>query len=251
MSATTPKLEKKQTPAIPKGHSSRINNIIEVIKATKYLEIGVEAGNTFLNVLAKNKVAVDPKFRIDDAIQTEMKKSGSQFFEVTSDDFFNQWDKTIKFDVILIDGLHTYSQTLRDFTNSLSVSHEKTVWVIDDVLPTNYASVARTQMEFHRIKNVDHTIPSGWYGDTYKILFFIQSYFPSLSMLFYGGSRGQAVVFRDSKNVLCQDKSMRPFDIEDISNLDFAAFQLHRSEYFPEQTESEVYADLREVFESY
>jgi len=226
------------------GHSRRINSIADIVKARSYLEIGVEAGNTFLNVSVANKVAVDPNFRIDQATQDNLVASGHQLFEHTSDEFFRQWDSTNKFDLILIDGLHTFTQTLRDFTNSLSVSHSNTVWVIDDVLPTNYASVAKTQMEFQRLKNVDPSIPSGWYGDTYKILFFIESYFSNYSMKFFGGRRGQVVVFNNPNKSLTDESLSNWLGVEDICDVDFSAFQLCRNRSFPEKAEHEVIAEL-------
>ena len=233
--------------ALSNGHSHRINAIADIVQARSYLEIGVENGNTFLNVAIENKVAVDPRFLIEPEIQQAAADQGHQFFEKTSDEFFNVWDKNNKFDVILIDGLHTYAQTLRDFTNSLSVSHANTVWVIDDVLPTNYASVAQTQMEFQRLRKADPSIPPGWYGDTYKILYFIQSYFPSFSMLLYGGKRGQAVLYNDIDGKIPQNLEPCGLEVEDICDVDFSRFQLDRARSFPEMSEQEVFSKLRQA----
>ena len=36
-----------------------------------------------------------------------------------------------------LDGLHTYGQTLRDFLSGQSLSHPRTVWLIDDTVPSD------------------------------------------------------------------------------------------------------------------
>ena len=41
------------------------------------------------------------------------------------------------FDLIFLDGLHTYSQTLRDFRASQALAHSRTVWLIDDTVPSD------------------------------------------------------------------------------------------------------------------
>jgi hypothetical protein len=63
--------------------SQRINSIISGRNFKSYLEIGVQQGNTFREILAPYKVAVDPKFLFE-----YCNDDVNQFNEMTSDAFF-------------------------------------------------------------------------------------------------------------------------------------------------------------------
>ncbi|NEP71306.1 MAG: class I SAM-dependent methyltransferase [Okeania sp. SIO2G4] len=50
------------------------------------------------------------------------------FLEVSSDEFFRSYAKEFEsFDLIYLDGLHTFEQTFRDFCAFLAVAHSKTI----------------------------------------------------------------------------------------------------------------------------
>ena len=68
-----------------------------------YLEIGCASNANFDSISLTNKVGVDPDM------------GGN--VRLTSDDFFKSQDKN--FDLIFIDGLHTYEQVKKDFINCL------------------------------------------------------------------------------------------------------------------------------------
>jgi len=75
------------------------------IKGAHYLEIGAFDNINFSSVASENKISVDPD------------KNTKPTFLGTSDDFFAQNDKL--FDVIFIDGLHTFDQCRKDAINAL------------------------------------------------------------------------------------------------------------------------------------
>lgn len=83
-----------------------INKLIKKYNFKSYLEIGVFYGETFNAVECEIKTSVDPK------------QYGSTTHQMTSDEFFKQINKTEKFDVIFIDGLHTYEQCYKDIENA-------------------------------------------------------------------------------------------------------------------------------------
>ena len=114
--------------------------------AKTYLEIGIAEGNTFLNVTGFGlRHGVDPKFRLDVA---EHESDSVVFFEMTSDDFFaHHADPKQRYDVVFLDGLHTFEQTFRDFCSSQAHSDDGTIWLIDDVNPTDVFSAYPDQME--------------------------------------------------------------------------------------------------------
>ncbi len=105
-----------------------INSVIINKKITKknvkYLEIGCDLDGTFnsipLNI--SDKIGVDPN------------RGGTH--RMTSDDFFE--NNNIKFDIIFIDGLHTYAQSKKDFLNSLKAINNDGIIFFDDMLPVNW-----------------------------------------------------------------------------------------------------------------
>ena len=96
-----------------------INNLIKFKNFKEYLEIGCFKNENFDKINITNKIGVDPV-------------SGGTH-RVSSDDFFLK--NTKKFDLIFIDGLHTYDQVKKDINNSLGFLKENGVILIHDCLP--------------------------------------------------------------------------------------------------------------------
>src|SRR4051812_18724233 len=103
-----------------------LQSILNSLKAKTYLEIGVSKGYSFESIRAREKIGVDPRFRIKPAgIRAKIKRlvhcEKVRLFEMTSDDFFSREGKNFrkKIDVTFVDGLHTFEQSLRDILNSL------------------------------------------------------------------------------------------------------------------------------------
>ena len=86
-------------------HISIINSYIQRYNYKSYLEIGVDRGNCFRNIVCDYKVGVDPD-----------RSSVSTTHYTTSDDFFSNNKKT--FDIIFIDGLHHSEQVAKDILKS-------------------------------------------------------------------------------------------------------------------------------------
>ena len=163
--------------AIGPSHSvRRINQIAKYVGARSYLEIGVHRGKTFNALDFERKVAVDPIFRFNVA---EFQRHGVEFYAMPSDRYFTQHGASQKFDIVFLDGLHTFQQTFRDFCNSLGCAHDRTVWLIDDVLPVDVYSAWPNQDEAigFRSRAVGGDNRS-WHGDVFKIVFAIHDFFP-------------------------------------------------------------------------
>jgi hypothetical protein len=102
---------------------------------------------------------------------------------VTSDEFFAGFaaapeaealasaDPPGVFDIIYIDGLHTYEQSYTDFVNSLAVSHEKTVWLIDDTVPCDMLSALPDYKMCAFFRHKFGLVGNAWHGDVFKTLF--------------------------------------------------------------------------------
>ncbi len=172
----------------------RINKIAKHIRARSYLEIGVNLGLTFNGLDFERKVAVDPNFRFDTA---EYRREGVEFHPMTSDRYFTEHGFSQMFDIIFLDGLHTFQQTLRDFCNSLSCAHDHTVWLIDDVYPTDVYSAWPNQAEAVNFRKEAGGNSPAWHGDVFKVMFAIHDFFPMFTYVTLGaGENIQALVWR-------------------------------------------------------
>jgi hypothetical protein len=107
-----------------------------------YLEIGVSLGDTFKVVDVKNKFGVDIN---KDFVATHY-MSSDEFFILAA-------EKALTFDLIFIDGDHSYTQVVNDFNNALKFIKNDGVIVVHDLIPPDE----------------EHSSPRGC-GDGYKML---------------------------------------------------------------------------------
>jgi hypothetical protein len=174
-----------------------VQSLLSLSETSEYLEIGVYAGSTFFAVEADHKVAVDPKFQFDvDAQATP----GSVFYEVTSDEYFGsiiEPDK--KFDLIFLDGLHTLEQTLRDFTNAIEYLKPNGIILIDDIMPNSYVSSLATMELATYVREFFGITDGAWMGDTYKVAFFIDTFFQQYRFCTVADNQGQLVVWKERR----------------------------------------------------
>jgi hypothetical protein len=134
-----------------KNYPSRIEIIKKIIKRENYksyLEIGCDNDENFSQITLKDKVGVDPL------------KGGT--IRMTSDEFFFKNKKN--FDIVFLDGLHTYEQTIKDINNSLKVLNNKGVILIHDCLPKKIWNQIVPRMYGH------------WNGDVWKAIVHSRTY---------------------------------------------------------------------------
>jgi len=125
-----------------------IQSVIDRKRARHYLEIGVQSGDTFLHIKAAKKMAVDPRFLIPWQAKLKWLRWNwsnlfNEFYEMPSDQFFSDQVTMLsrrKLDVVFVDGLHTYRQSLRDIENSLLYLQDDGVIIIDDCNPSSEAA---------------------------------------------------------------------------------------------------------------
>lgn len=179
----------------------RINALLEAMpKPARYLEVGVETGFTFFEVNAAAKTAVDPAFMFDVA-EAKGVEPDAAFHSITSDAYFrDHWNGQV-FDLIFLDGLHTWDQTYRDFCNSLLAIHARSVILLDDIFPNDVFSCNRDQLEGTMMRQLLTNSPvNAWHGDTYKVMPLIQTFHPSLNYCtIIGDGNPQALVWRSSQ----------------------------------------------------
>ena len=84
-----------------------INAIIKRCDYTKYLEIGINKGENFSRIQCNQKVGVDP---VPGEYVTHV---------MTSDEYFASIGNDVKFDIVVIDGMHLWEFCYRDINNAL------------------------------------------------------------------------------------------------------------------------------------
>ena len=125
-----------------------IQQIIDELKFEDYLEIGCDRDENFSHINIKNKIGVDPI------------RGGT--LRMTSDEFFK--NNKLFFDLIFLDGLHTYEQTIKDIDNSLKHLKKNGLIVIHDCLPKKIWNQIVPRMYGH------------WNGDVWKAIVHTRTY---------------------------------------------------------------------------
>ncbi len=110
-----------------------------------YLEIGCAGNQLFDAVIARHKIGIDPV------------RGGTH--RMTSDAWFAA-NPQVRFDVIFIDGLHTYDQVRRDLDHALGAIRQGGWIALHDMLPRDWVD-----------EHVPQISTSGWTGDGWKCAF--------------------------------------------------------------------------------
>ena len=132
------------------NRTSIINHLIKIYDYKSYLEIGVRDLRNFNSIMCENKTGIDPN----------PLKLNKNIIIKTSDKFFFELDKKVKFDVIFIDGLHLEDQVDRDIENSILHINDSGTIIMHDCNPPS---------EFHQreVYEVDGKLPQ-WNGTTWR-----------------------------------------------------------------------------------
>ena len=119
-----------------------IEYLIKKNNYKNYLEIGCDKNQLFSKVNIDNKIGVDPV-------------SGGNVRK-TSDDFFKE--NKSNFDIVFIDGLHTYEQVKKDILNSVNCLLDEGTILVHDCMPDSLGkqAVPRYKMQ--------------WNGDVWKAI---------------------------------------------------------------------------------
>lgn len=159
----------RKSPRIIAEETARLlNELAEKLKLRSYLEIGVEAGFTFRRIKIDSRVAVDPNFLFDYSL---LESNTVHFYEVESDTFFRELDASTRYDLVFIDGLHTYEQVKKDLLNTLKHATKESIVVIDDTVPIDKFSSLPSQEECYRLRKLSGFPDDGsWHGDVFKLV---------------------------------------------------------------------------------
>ncbi len=166
-----------------------IQDIIYKQHYQNYLEIGCDNDENFSKIKIKSKVGVDPL------------KGGTH--RMTSDEFFKKNNN--QFDIIFLDGLHTYEQTIKDIDNSLSILNKKGVIIIHDCLPKKIWNQIVPRMYGH------------WNGDVWKAIVHSRTY-ENAETFTLKADHGLGIIFKRS------NKNPLKIKIDNFKNLKFSDY---------------------------
>lgn len=206
------------------GLSEVVNALLPLYRRPSYLEVGVWDGGTFMAVEAARKVAVDPVFLFD-VEAAKRAQPHAEFHEAPSDRYFGEIAEAgERFDLILLDGLHTFEQTLRDLLNAVERLNPQGLIVIDDVRPDSELAALPSRDEATARRDAGEPWDRHWMGDVYRLVYFIDSFMQGWSYRITP-DMGQLVMWRQARGGV-QERS-----VEAIAGLSYADM-LARSEVF-------------------
>ena len=208
-----------------------IQNIIDKIRAKTYLEIGVRDGECFLRIRGPRKIAVDPCIAITSRkkrkfIFRNLANIFNRYMEMTSNEFFSRESLSLKnegLDVVFIDGLHTYEQSLADVENSLQYISRNGVIVMHDCNPQSEAAAhpASTTAEGENL-----SVPGfagEWNGDVWKTIVHLRSLRKDVNVIVLECDQGLGVIMkRDPESNLSYTR-------EEINNLTYKDLDQNRN----------------------
>ncbi len=225
--------------------SAVVQQVLDLFPDPVYLEIGVDHGQTFHSLSAARKTAVDPNFKFVPVANT----ASVDYHAVTSDEYFARFCPADKFfDVVYVDGLHIFEQTLRDLLNAALRLRPGGVIVIDDIVPASYQSAMPVIDEAFRVRDylaTDHPSlknDNTWMGDVYKLAFFVQTFMQQFSYATVQENHGQLVLWQSVRPV----EAVIQRSMLDIALLGFADTVLKRS-VFQIRPFEEIIASIRTI----
>jgi hypothetical protein len=179
-------------------------------------------------------VAAPVKFAVDPCFQITPDALDGQIFETTSDTFFDENPDEI-FDVVFIDGLHTFEQSLRDFTRAMNRITKEGIILLDDCNPSDYLASIRDHELCRSIKEREGYADRDWMGDVYKTALFIHDYFRDVSLSYVQDTAGIVAVWRSSRSIVPIFET-----IEDMARCDFVRFKEKILPLIPQRTVIEI-----------
>lgn len=127
----------------PYSRVQLLQHLVTLNQYQTYLEIGCDKNQVFSQMHLPLKEGVDPR------------RGGTQ--RMTSDEFFAKDQRF--WDLIFIDGLHTYEQVSRDFDHAFQRLNSGGTIVIHDMLPTSPGQAHSSPQEKY------------WLGDVWRLAF--------------------------------------------------------------------------------
>jgi len=173
-----------------------IQDIIDFKKYDSYLEIGCDRNQSFSNIKIKKRVGVDP---VEGGTH---KMTSDHFFSINKDNF----------EIVFIDGLHEYSQVMKDIKNSLRFLNKEGIILLHDCLPRTIWN------------QITPRLNSDWNGDVWKSIVHCRT-LENIDTYTFIADRGIGLIFpRKNNNLVKFEKKVN------FKNLTFRQYFI-RHEY--------------------
>jgi hypothetical protein len=205
-----------------------LQTLMKQKKLNNYLEIGVFNGHIFFRIQSDFKTAVDPEFQFDG-----LRKLGktilnpynlyNNYFEKTSDDFFEQDAPALfrdkKIEISLIDGMHEYLFALRDIENTLKYATDRVVIIVHDCNPqTREAEVSFADWKARNFKGT-------WNGDVWKAILHLRSLRNDVNAFVLDCDHGLGII------TMQKPEKTLPYTQKEIGGFNYDDFQSNRKEW--------------------
>jgi hypothetical protein len=208
-------------------HIPLLRDCILSLSAQTYLEIGVAEGHCYSIMNAPRVLGVDPSPPAPKVL-AHVETGKGTYYQLTSDDFFAHHAslfKAKKIDVAFIDGLHSYAQTFKDFTNCLQYLDDSGLILFHDCNPANEimgASWEAYSMYVAQQKKRGESFHSTWCGDVWKTIAHLRATRDDLTIFTLDCDYGIAVV---AKGI---PESMIDFSPREIRAMAYTDLDQHR-----------------------
>ena len=178
--------------ALGRPHPARVGIVAAALVArspARYLEIGVHTGVVFLHVRAARKVAVDSNPQVP-ALKRALHPNSllrGRIVRATSDAFFAELDAEARFDVVLVDGDHSFAQARRDVAAALVHLAEGGVVLVHDCDPPTAAAASSDPAD---------AAGGPWCGEAWKALAEVRATRADLTASVIAADHGIGVIER-------------------------------------------------------
>jgi hypothetical protein len=190
-----------------------VQYLLNKIGGKTYLEIGVESGESFCPIIAQRKIAVDPMPASPRVRAHLLRHLRAMYYQTTSDDFFARKGRNFedqKIDVALVDGLHTYAQSLRDVENCLRHLSANGVIVVHDCNPLTESAAASWSS-----LGSPESVTWIWNGDVWKTIAHLRSYRDDVNVFVLDCDYGLGIVTKG------EPENMLKLSAPEIENMTF------------------------------
>jgi SAM-dependent methyltransferase len=215
-----------------------IQAVLDSRRTRHYLEIGVQSGDTFFRLKARKKMAVDPQFLFTTFDKLRWLRWNpynlfNEYYQIGSDDFFSENSSMLaarRLDVVFVDGLHTYEQSLRDIENSLRYLRDGGAIIVDDCDPPN-------EPASRPIKPKNN---APWCGDVWKSIVHLRSIRADLQAFVLDCAFGLGIVVKQPA------QTMLSYSVSDIKDMSYGEFSLNRQSLLDLKPQHHIAAFLDE-----
>lgn len=191
-----------------------------------YLEIGVAWGWALCRVRATRKIGVDPKFRMGPFASRGAHRGTRELhlMEMTSDDFFAGHAHLLHggLDAALVDGQHTYEQSLKDVEHCLNYLNDDGTIVMHDCNPATESQ--GLPVESFREFRERYPMRIFWCGDVWKTIVHLRSTRDDLRVAVLDCDFGVGLIRKGIPD------SRLAYSMEQIVEMTFADLDAHRAE---------------------